>query len=192
MEEKVWSSDSHPYLTRRPVMDTWYRIRKSDLSIPLLKIHKNNLSIKSCLLNYVTGELPAPTICFEETDEEFLVPFYYGILNFGIDVEDNRNTGNINTSRNLEFRSNLDEEVLQQVSACDAIMEVLNSKVGSGLLALPPGSGKTRCAIYSWIQICKNANGVVPAIVLVHKDFLCGNFALFNLNIFRSMGRKIK
>lgn len=156
----------------KPIVDTWYKINKKTISNELLEFHKKNLSIESFLLNYITEKKNSPTICFIETEKEFFCPYYYGIKNFGEDFEDNRNQGEIIKNRILEFKSTLDEEILKQKSACISLLKSLNSICGTGLLALPPGSGKTRCACFIWNELCKENNGIIPALVLVHKDFL--------------------
>ncbi len=167
-------AESSPFLSSKPIVDNWYRIKKKDIPPEILEIHKNNLSIKPYGLHYITNEELPATICYDENDEEFMCPFFYGIMNFGEQFEDRRNRGKIDTSRKLEFKSTLDEEILKQVSACNAIVEALNSVRGAALLALPPGSGKTRCGCYSWIKTCEKEGGIVPTLILVHTDFLIG------------------
>lgn len=163
----------HPMLSQRPKVDSWFRVCKRELSSEILEIHKANLTVRPHVPNYVTDAEPEPTVCYEETDEELLVPFYYGMVNFGTDFVDNRKTGMIcREERNISFQGVLDEEVMKQVSASRAMLAALNSVYGTGLLALAPGMGKTTVALYLWSEICRMEGGIIPALVLAHKDFI--------------------
>jgi hypothetical protein len=66
------------FLKHRPVVNSWYRIKKLDLPKEIIELHKNNLSIKSSIPDYVTGKEAPPTICYEETGNVlmFLILIY--------------------------------------------------------------------------------------------------------------------
>lgn len=163
--------DVHYPIPVKPIVDNWYRVKRSVVPKEILTIHKKNLSVQPFVTNYITDQLPDPIICYEDdvVKDEFRVPFYYGICNFGKDFQDRRCRGEIDTSRMLTFNGKLDEKDLRQESACNSMLEALNSVFGSGLLALAPGMGKTVSSLYIWTEICKKEGGVVPTLVLCHK-----------------------
>lgn len=174
-EDGTWKSFICPFLTEKPIADTWYRVKKRGIPPEILTIHRNNLSVRPAGSNFLTGKPLKPVICYEEDDVEFRVPFYYGILNFGNDFIDLRSTGQWAKEHfpNLEFVKSLNEDVLKQETACKEVLaKLLGDTFGTATLALPPGNGKTRCAIKIWIELCRSVDAVVPAFVLVHKKFL--------------------
>lgn len=60
-----WKSEKYPFLTKKPIINNWFRVLKSDIPPDLLEIHKNNLTIKSFIPNYITGEEHEPTLCYQ-------------------------------------------------------------------------------------------------------------------------------
>jgi superfamily II DNA or RNA helicase len=172
-DDTNWKNEAVPYLTRRPVANNWYRVKKSDIPAEILLIHKNNLTIRSFVADYITDKELPPRICYEEDGEDFCVPYYYGICNFGSDFLDLRHVGNIDKTRMVQFEGKLDEKVLNQVSASEAILKsLLHTTHSTALLALPPGTGKTTTALQIWTEVCKYENGVCPVLCLVHMDHL--------------------
>lgn len=175
VEEQVWKSTIHPYLTRRPIVDSWYRIKLSDLSENLLEVHKKNLTFQPTSVDFLTEELVDEIELFKIEGEELLVPFYYGFLNFGTDVDDRRRNGRIdptNPPRLLGFEGKHNEEILRQITACEKICASLDTMIGCATLASPPGTGKTFMAISAWITHSQKLGYLIPTMVLVHTDFL--------------------
>lgn len=167
-----WKSKVCLSLKTRPIADNWYRVKRSELSKELLAIHKSNLSVQSSVPNYVTGKKPPPTECFLEDGDDFCVPFFYGIRNFGEDFEDRRRAGSIHEKINIQYAGPpMNEDVLKQVSASDAVFKSLCSVHGSAILALPMGAGKTTVSLHVYHRMCEKF-GRIPLLVLVHKEFL--------------------
>lgn len=171
---ETWSSEFCPFLTKKPIVNNWYRVKKSDIPAEILQIHKNNLTIRSTVLNFVTNEPEHPNLCYEDDEEsdEFRVPFYYGMKSFGTDFVDERNVGLLNSDHVLSFKGTLDETNMKQVSATNAILQSMDTIYGTGLLALDPGMGKTVAACYIWVEMCKRQGAIIPLLVLVHKEHL--------------------
>ena len=80
---------------------------------------------------------------YRESDSRYRIPRFYGIEKFGVPSQDKLQCG---ITTDIEFNGSL-KESLQQVTACNTVINTLNTK-GGGILSLPTGYGKTTCALY--------------------------------------------
>lgn len=98
---------------------------------------------------------------YKENALRYRIPRFYGIETFGLpEVVDAHKHTHIDVS----FSGTLNVKTLQDIAVAKSI-ETLKTK-GGGILSLPPGFGKTTCALY---VMCKMK---VKTLIIVHKEFL--------------------
>ena len=98
---------------------------------------------------------------YRENSARYRVPRFYGLGKFGSpDVTDAQK----HTSIDIPFQGTLNVKTLQDIATTKTI-ETLQTK-GGGILSLPPGFGKTTCALYVVSKM------KVKTLIIVHKEFL--------------------
>ena len=145
--------------------ESGYLVYKEGLS------NKDSLKIKKDLC--VTPLLGFDTPVFQdlsfkvyrESENRFRIPRYYGIKHFGYPQSIKISSA---TPINLPFNGALKKETKQD-EATDSILKAMTTDKelgGGGILSLPPGYGKTTCALYIVSKM------KVKTLIIVHKEFL--------------------
>jgi superfamily II DNA or RNA helicase len=98
---------------------------------------------------------------YRENSTRYRIPRFYGLSKYGTpdNIDEFKHT-NIDVS----FTGTLNVKTLQDIAVAKTI-ETMQSK-GGGILSLPPGYGKTTCALYVLCQM------KVKTLIIVHKEFL--------------------
>jgi superfamily II DNA or RNA helicase len=135
-----------------------YRIPKKD--IPNLHHIKGVLNVKPYIPSvFVKPQFVTRYPVFTESEEYLYVPKHYGISEFGLITESNRDVPKTD-GKFWEFAGTIRENQKEVVDA------YLCPEPRDGILSLQTGGGKTVCALYIASQI------QLPTIVLVHNTFL--------------------
>lgn len=99
-------------------------------------------------------------------DGSLLVPRYYGCERFGAPTTDSRRTPA--DAHGINFGGKLSEKTRQYESLAAGIKAF--KEKGGGVLSLPPGYGKTVCALALSAQL------KVRTMIVVHKEFLANQW----------------
>lgn len=119
---------------------------------------KNDLVVKPFIIaEYDYGNKPFPV--YRKNDTHIYMPKYYGIEKYGIPQTFNERLGN---NIKLKFKGKLHD---YQQDIMNEVKDIIYSK-DSCVLSIPPGGGKTICALWMISQLGKKT------LILVHKEFL--------------------
>lgn len=143
-------------------MSRQYVLDKRNFEKKKLEEIKQILTVRSELLDYTTDTPLEPIETFLEKPEFLIVPKYYGYKAFGGPNSDGAASEN---PIDLKFCGQLDP-AMNQDQAVAKVFEALNSPTGTAYLSLPPGFGKTVCALYLVTKLKKKT------LIVVHNTFL--------------------
>ena len=145
--------------------DVGYIVYKEDLS----NIHSTKIKKDLCVTPESTFDTPVfqdlSFKVYRESENRFRIPRYYGIKHFGYPQNVKISSA---TTINLPFNGTLKKETKQD-EATDSILKAMTKDEklgGGGILSLPPGYGKTTCALYIVSKM------KVKTLIVVHKEFL--------------------
>ena len=136
------------------------------LIVPSSPEIKKELTIRP-VTNDAIG-IPAPSfkVWRRTTDGRLLVPRYFGLERFGPPTRDSRRSPD--SDRPVQFVGTL-AKATRQDEAFAAGLQAFDS-VGGGVLSIPPGYGKTVCALAFAAQL------KVQTMIVVHKEFLANQW----------------
>jgi superfamily II DNA or RNA helicase len=134
----------------------------NNFQIPLKEININDLNdlLVTPEFNSDYGKKPKSFKLYSKDKKYYYLPREWAIKKFGDPKEIKFNE---KTEINIEFKGNLRE---YQIDIQKQIDEKFKKGFGGGILCIPPGGGKTVCAIHA---ICKLK---VKTLIIVHKTFL--------------------
>ena len=139
-------------------------VKDLNLPEPLKKIRKD-LTVKPIVnTNYTFGRIPKFEV-FMENEKKLYIPTFYGITEHAKgEVERMDNRIPEGTDIFIRFTGKLRPNQIEPTNICIKAFEDRTKR--GGILQLPPGYGKTICAVY---LICKLGK---KALIIVNKEFL--------------------
>jgi superfamily II DNA or RNA helicase len=134
-----------------------YSILKSEVTAVMLKQIQKELTVMPAVApQYMAGSVPFTL--YMESSTRWYVPPMWGIANYGLPASDTRPDG-VPLRSELKFVCTLRPEQLP-------IQEAIKKGDYNGIISVPCGYGKTKCAIAFAVELGKRF------IVVVHKEFL--------------------
>lgn len=144
-----------------------YIIDKKSLSEETLYKIKQDLTVEPKISSFIINKNNNKFEIFQEGKAKIIVPKYYGIENFGnpeIKIENYKKLNN-NFNFNGKLKDN-QNEIINKIKTIYFNNDNTLKLYGGGILAVPPGRGKTVMALY----LIKLIN--LKTLVIVHKTFL--------------------
>lgn len=109
----------------------------------------------------LTDPFPKKFKVYQETPTHFVVPLHWARQHMD-DLRDARGRGE---TASLTFRGSLRDDLCQR-EAVRGVLDAWKTSGGGAMLCLPPGYGKTTCALYLAAIVKRKT------LVMVHKSFL--------------------